>query len=89
LLLLLLLLVSVFDDDAVCVGIARVGSDTQTIRSGTLQQLTSVDLGGPLHSFIVTGHMHPLETDYLKQFSFVESTTFKNTSKTTDSGDHS
>uniref|UniRef100_A0A8C2GPD5 diphthine methyl ester synthase n=1 Tax=Cyprinus carpio TaxID=7962 RepID=A0A8C2GPD5_CYPCA len=55
--------------DTVCVGLARVGAEDQTIRSGTLQELASSDLGGPLHSMIISGHLHPLEVDMLKLFS--------------------
>lgn len=55
--------------DTVCVGLARVGAEDQTIRSGTLRELASCDLGGPLHSMIISGHLHPLEVDMLKLFS--------------------
>ena len=55
--------------DSVCVGLARVGAEDQQIVAGTLQQLTSVDLGGPLHSLIIPGHMHPLEMDMLRLFA--------------------
>lgn len=53
-------------EDTVCVGLARLGSDAQTIRAGTLRQLASCDLGGPLHSLVVTGRLHPLEVDMLR-----------------------
>ncbi|CAG5862669.1 unnamed protein product [Menidia menidia] len=53
-------------EDTVCVGVARLGSDDQVIRTGTLQQLVSCDLGGPLHSLVVTGQLHPLEVDMLR-----------------------
>lgn len=49
-----------------CVGLARLGSDEQAIRAGTLRQLASCDLGGPLHSLVVTGRLHPLEVDMLR-----------------------
>ncbi|KAF7646798.1 hypothetical protein LDENG_00182160, partial [Lucifuga dentata] len=50
-------------EDTVCVGVARIGADDQVIRTATLRQLTSCDLGAPLHSLIVTGQLHPLEVD--------------------------
>uniref|UniRef100_A0A3Q3WD93 diphthine methyl ester synthase n=1 Tax=Mola mola TaxID=94237 RepID=A0A3Q3WD93_MOLML len=53
-------------EDTVCVGVARLGADNQTIRVATLQQLMSCDLGGPLHSLVVTGRLHPLEVDMLR-----------------------
>lgn len=56
-------------EDTVCVGLARVGAEDQAIRSGTLRELASCELGGPLHSMIISGHLHPLEVDMLKLFS--------------------
>uniref|UniRef100_A0A6Q2X7W8 diphthine methyl ester synthase n=1 Tax=Esox lucius TaxID=8010 RepID=A0A6Q2X7W8_ESOLU len=50
----------------ICVGLARVGAEDQAIRAGTLSQLATCDLGGPLHSLIVTGNLHPLEVDMLR-----------------------
>ncbi|XP_021923092.1 diphthine methyl ester synthase isoform X2 [Zootermopsis nevadensis] len=52
-----------------CVGVARVGSDTQQILACTLQEMKDADLGPPLHSLIIAGHLHPLEVEYLTQFS--------------------
>ncbi|TRY94400.1 hypothetical protein DNTS_027941 [Danionella cerebrum] len=59
-------------EDTVCVGLARVGAEDQSICSGTLQKLASCDLGAPLHSLIISGHLHPLEVDMLKLFSGAE-----------------
>ncbi|XP_048832749.1 diphthine methyl ester synthase [Brienomyrus brachyistius] len=56
-------------EDTICVGLARVGAEDQAIAVGTLHQLASCDLGGPLHSLIVTGHLHPLEVDMLRLFA--------------------
>lgn len=53
-------------EDTVCVGVARLGADDQIIRAATLQQLVSCDLGGPLHSLVVTARLHPLEVDMLR-----------------------
>lgn len=53
-------------EDTVCVGVARLGSDDQSIRAATLRQLVSCDLGEPLHSLVVTGRLHPLEVDMLR-----------------------
>ncbi|XP_039984256.1 diphthine methyl ester synthase [Xiphias gladius] len=53
-------------EDTVCVGVARLGADDQTIRVATLRQLVSCDLGAPLHSLVVTGRLHPLEVDMLR-----------------------
>ncbi|KAM8888518.1 diphthine methyl ester synthase isoform 1-T1 [Synchiropus picturatus] len=53
-------------EDTVCVGLARLGADDQVVRTGTLRQLASCDLGPPLHSLVVSGRLHPLEVDMLR-----------------------
>lgn len=72
-------------EDTVCVGVARLGSDDQSIRAAPLRELVSCDLGGPLHSLVVTGRLHPLEVDMLKvhaapgameELKMVDSSTF-------------
>ncbi|MBN3307315.1 diphthine methyl ester synthase [Amia ocellicauda] len=70
-------------EDTICVGLSRVGAEDQSIRAGTLQQMASAELGAPLHSLIITGHMHPLEIDMLRLFA-IEPETFDNL-KMTDS----
>ena len=50
-------------------GLARIGSDDQQIVATTLQKMTEVDLGSPLHSLVITGDMHPLELEMLELFS--------------------
>ncbi|XP_028358715.1 diphthine methyl ester synthase isoform X1 [Phyllostomus discolor] len=60
-------------EDTLCVGLARVGAEDQRIAAGTLRQMCTVDLGGPLHSLIVTGgSLHPLETEMLSLFAVPE-----------------
>lgn len=55
--------------DTLCVGVARVGSDTQQIITCSLKHMANVNLGDPLHSLIIVGpDLHPLETEYLEQF---------------------
>lgn len=54
-------------------GLARVGAEDQRIAAGTLRQMSAVDLGGPLHSLIITGgSLHPLETEMLSLFPVPE-----------------
>jgi len=55
------------DENTLCVGLARVGAPNQKIVSGTLSELVEIDLGEPLHSFIVTGNLHPMETEFLEK----------------------
>lgn len=59
-------------EDTVCVGLARVGADDQVIQAGSLRETAVCDLGAPLHSMIITGHLHPLEVDMLRLFSSPE-----------------
>nr|XP_056700607.1 diphthine methyl ester synthase [Euleptes europaea] len=56
-------------EDTLCVGLARVGTVDQKIASGTLREMTTAELGGPLHSMIITGTLHPLEIEMLKLFA--------------------
>ncbi|PIK58168.1 diphthine synthase [Apostichopus japonicus] len=64
-----------FTENTICVGLSRVGADNQKIVSGTLRELSETDLGEPLHSLVIAGHMHPLEIDMLREFA-VDPTTF-------------
>eukprot|EP01133_Synstelium_polycarpum_P009821 gene9821-11471_t len=58
----------VYDENTLCVGLARVGQDSQQVVSGTMKELLTVDFGEPLHSFIITGEMHFHELDFFKSF---------------------
>lgn len=59
----------VVTEDSLCIGLARVGSDSQQLVTCSLKAMANVDLGGPLHSMIIAGPvLHPLETDYIEQF---------------------
>lgn len=49
-----------------CIGLARVGSDTQCIAQGTLATLDQWAMGGPLHSLVVIGQSHPMEEKMVK-----------------------
>jgi diphthine synthase len=59
-----------------CVGLARMGQPTQKMVAGTLEELTKVDMGGPLHSLIICGDLHDLELEIVKEF-LVEGSTFE------------
>lgn len=50
-----------------CVGVARVGTSSQTIASDALSLISQWNLGGPLHSLVVVGgDLHPLEEKMLQ-----------------------
>ncbi|KAB0804511.1 hypothetical protein PPYR_01481 [Photinus pyralis] len=52
-----------------CIGLARVGSESQKIVACSISQMTTVDLGPPLHSLVIPSCvLHPLEEEYINQF---------------------
>lgn len=53
------------NEQTVCIGLARVGSATQSIIKTTLLEALDVDLGAPLHSLVIPGTLHPLEEEIL------------------------
>ena len=61
--------------ETLCVGLARVGWPDEMIVAASLKEMATDSssaaerLGRPLHSLIVVGSVHPLESDYLKMFS--------------------
>ena len=60
----------VYGPDSLAVAVARVGAEDQKIASGTLQQISRVDMGPPLHSLILLGsRVHDLEKDYIRGFA--------------------
>ena len=60
--------------DLICVGVARVGSPSQTIICETLDRIATHDFGAPLHSLIVCGELHPIEAEFLLLFSHSDRT---------------
>jgi len=58
----------VYSKDTLCVGLARVGQESQKIVFGKMNELIEEDFGSPLHSFIITGEVHPSETDMLQLY---------------------
>lgn len=58
-----------YTEDTICVGLARIGSDDQTIIVTSLRRMCLVDLGKPLHSLIICGDLHPVEIEMLKLFA--------------------
>ncbi|CAL8995571.1 unnamed protein product, partial [Prunus brigantina] len=56
---------SAYDENTMCVGLARLGSEDQKIVSGTMKELQSVDFGAPLHCLVIVGKTHPVEEEML------------------------
>ncbi|EGF78003.1 hypothetical protein BATDEDRAFT_30589 [Batrachochytrium dendrobatidis JAM81] len=59
----------VYTPSTIAVGLARIGSEDQSIVAGTMEELLTVDFGGPLHSFVIPGNVHFLEADILRMFA--------------------
>jgi diphthine synthase len=59
----------VISEESICVGLARVGKIDQKIISGTIKQLSHIDFGSPLHSFVIPGKTHELEDEFLQSIS--------------------
>ncbi|CAL1546584.1 unnamed protein product [Lymnaea stagnalis] len=60
--------------NSICVAVARVGADNQKIVTASLKEMASLDLGPPLHSLVIPGHMHPLEKQMLNLFAVSDHT---------------
>lgn len=54
------------------IGLARVGSDSYIIKSGSLGVIEKEDFGGPLHSLIVPGKLHVVEEEALELWNVNE-----------------
>lgn len=55
---------------SLAVGVARIGAKDQKMAAGTLQQLSTVDLGAPLHSLVLLGRRtHYLERDFMREIA--------------------
>ena len=51
--------------DTLCVGVARVGTETQAVCHAPLSEMATMDIGGPLQSLVIAGKLHPLEEKML------------------------
>ena len=57
-------------EKSLAVGVARIGARDQRTVAGTLEQLSQVDLGPPLHSLVLLGkRTHYLERDFIRDFA--------------------
>uniref|UniRef100_A0A1I7SW80 diphthine methyl ester synthase n=1 Tax=Bursaphelenchus xylophilus TaxID=6326 RepID=A0A1I7SW80_BURXY len=54
-----------FDEESTVVGLARVGWPDQLIKAMPLNKMAEYDMGSPLHSLVIPGHLHPLESRML------------------------
>lgn len=58
-----------YDEDSACVGLARIGMETQQITCCSLKHMSMYDLGSPLHSLVIPGKLHPMEVEMLRLFA--------------------
>jgi diphthine synthase len=66
----LMLMATVYSPASLAVGVSRLGSKDQNIVAGTLEQLSTTDLGKPLHSLVLLGkRIHELEIDFIREFA--------------------
>ena len=54
------------ESDVVC--LARVGTETQSIKTVSLGEAANLDMGPPLHSLVIPGHCHFLEQEALNMW---------------------
>lgn len=61
---------TILNELSLCVGLARVGQESQSLVICTLENMAKTDLGSPLHSLIIPAkEMHPLEIDFLQHYT--------------------
>lgn len=54
--------------DQLVIGLARIGTKTQQMKTCALEEMVNVDLGDPLHTLVVVGETHPMEDEYIDMF---------------------
>lgn len=59
---------SVFNEESLCVGLARLGSETQKIAFGKAARVKDVEFGAPPHCLIIPSEMHFMEEEALNRF---------------------
>ncbi|KAG5543037.1 hypothetical protein RHGRI_015951 [Rhododendron griersonianum] len=56
---------SAYNEETLCAGFARLGSEDQMVVAGSMKQLLTVDFGAPLHCLVIVGETHPVEEEML------------------------
>lgn len=54
--------------DQLVIGLARIGTTTQQLKTCTLEEMAQFDLGDPLHTLVIIGETHPMEDEYIDMF---------------------
>lgn len=55
----------IFSEKTLCVGCARIGSESQMIKAGMAKDLLKLNFGKPVHCLIVPGKLHFMEEEGL------------------------
>lgn len=58
----------VINEDTKVVGCARLGSENQLIKYGTVKELLTFNFGEPLHAMIIPGKLHFMEEEVLEMY---------------------
>ncbi|KAE9456963.1 hypothetical protein C3L33_11139, partial [Rhododendron williamsianum] len=56
---------SAYNEETLCAGFARLGSEDQMVVAGSMKQLLTLDFGAPLHCLVIVGETHPVEEEML------------------------
>ena len=59
----------IFSEKTLCIGCARIGSESQTIKAGMAKDLLKLNFGKPVHCLIVSGKLHFMEEEALELYS--------------------
>ena len=79
---------TVCSGDRKCVGLARVGHETQIIKYGTMKQLLTFDFGDPLHCLVIPSKTHEIEDEMLELFEITGNTNENANESKTNTGDN-
>jgi diphthine synthase len=59
-----------YNENTRCLGLARIGYQSQKIVAGPLSRFLTEDMGSPLHSFVICAeNLHNMEKDMYDHFS--------------------
>lgn len=56
----------IFDEDTLCIGCARLGSDNSMIKAGKASEIMKIDFGQAPHCLIVPGELHFIEEEMME-----------------------
>ena len=55
--------------ESLCIGVARLGSDSQSIKCCSLLEMRYADLGAPLHSLVIPASLHEVEKEMINLYT--------------------